>query len=185
MLNRLLVLAGSLVAAASVAALPAVIGLSGNPSFSHQLPVHVPSQARAVRLVDGASAVSVAPARTPSPSRIEAGDDGPSGTPASTERSRGGAGDVTDDSGGADRSGDAGPTTVRSSDGRDDGLTVVASTGSDGHPASLPTSSGSGDDSRHGGSGSGGSTTSSLPHETPSGGSTSDSRHGGDGTGHN
>ena len=43
-MNRLLVMVATTTAAAALAAVPAVLGLVGNPSFSHQLPVHVPSQ---------------------------------------------------------------------------------------------------------------------------------------------
>jgi hypothetical protein len=45
-MKRLLLIAVSFLAAAAAAVVPAVIGLAGNPSFSHQLPVRVPSQAR-------------------------------------------------------------------------------------------------------------------------------------------
>ncbi|HEV7206340.1 MAG TPA: hypothetical protein VGN18_17170 [Jatrophihabitans sp.] len=170
-MNRLLVLGGSLVAAAAVAALPAVIGLSGNPSFSHQLPVHVPSQARAVELVDGSSEVSVAPAPSATRSRAEAADDRPSdGGPSDG----GPPGD-----GPAPTAADPVPTRSRGS--RDDGPTAARSTGTgrEEHPSTVARTS-EGGDSR-GGPGPASGTTS---HDAPTGGSTSDRRHGGDATNH-
>lgn len=192
MLNRLLVLAGSVVAAATVAALPAVMGLSGNPSFSHQLPVHVPSRARAVSLVDGAPSVSVAPAPAPTGSRvIEAGDDGPPG--GASDDNATGPESPGSESGGSGNSGPAGPTAVRSPDSGHGGTSTGdgssststsggGSTGDSGATSSPTTTTST---SGGGGSGSGRSaSTSSTPHDAPTGGSTSDSRHGGDGTDH-
>ena len=76
-MNRL-VAAGSAVAAAALVSLPAVLGLAGNPSFSHRIPVQVPSQ-----VPDGLRPSDLAspPARpTPSPASTptrhnEPGDD--------------------------------------------------------------------------------------------------------------
>jgi hypothetical protein len=65
-------------AAAIAAAVPAVAGLAGNPSFSHKLPVHVPSQAQVVGFDDHGHAVSTGAASThaSTPSRSpEPGDD--------------------------------------------------------------------------------------------------------------
>lgn len=45
-MKRLLLIIVSFLAAAAAIVVPAVMGLAGNPSFSHQLPVRVPSQAR-------------------------------------------------------------------------------------------------------------------------------------------
>jgi hypothetical protein len=44
-MKRLLLILAAIVATGGIAATPAVAGLAGNPSFSHQIPVPVPSQA--------------------------------------------------------------------------------------------------------------------------------------------
>jgi hypothetical protein len=51
-MKRLVLISASVLAAGGIAATPAVAGLAGNPSFSHQIPVRVPSQAQSPRLVD-------------------------------------------------------------------------------------------------------------------------------------
>jgi hypothetical protein len=50
-MKRLLI-ASAVVTAALATATPAVAGLAGNPSFSHKLPVRVPSQAQVVKFDD-------------------------------------------------------------------------------------------------------------------------------------
>jgi hypothetical protein len=69
-MNRLMIVTA--IAGASCAiAVPAVAGLAGNPSFSHRLPVRVPSQAQLVHFDDSGKVVGVA-----SQSRLtEPGDD--------------------------------------------------------------------------------------------------------------
>lgn len=81
--KRLLLILGATVAAGGVAAAPAVAGLAGNPSFSHQIPVRAPSQAQQPQLVDdhgrdGSAVPSGVPARSAVPTRSahsEPGDD--------------------------------------------------------------------------------------------------------------
>jgi hypothetical protein len=51
-MNRILLFSVAGVAATAVAAAPAVAGLSGNRSFSHNLPVRAPSAARTVHFAD-------------------------------------------------------------------------------------------------------------------------------------
>jgi hypothetical protein len=51
-MKRLVLITASALVAGGVAAAPAVAGLAGNPSFSHQIPVRVPSQVRTPQLVD-------------------------------------------------------------------------------------------------------------------------------------
>jgi hypothetical protein len=73
-----IVLAVATISAASVlAAAPAFAGLVGNSSFSHQIPVPVPSGAHRVQQVeDHLSVVSTTPpAPKPSRSHLEPGDD--------------------------------------------------------------------------------------------------------------
>ncbi|MGI8668155.1 MAG: hypothetical protein ACR2N4_19350 [Jatrophihabitans sp.] len=66
-MKRLLIGAG-IGAAALIAAAPAVAGLAGNPSFSHDLPVRVPSQAQVVSFDDhGHQQVEHSTGRTASP----------------------------------------------------------------------------------------------------------------------
>jgi len=50
-MNRLVIAVGT-AAAACAAAVPAVLGLSGNPSFSQHIPVPVPSHAQLVHFDD-------------------------------------------------------------------------------------------------------------------------------------
>src|SRR4051812_47630189 len=76
--KRLLLILAATVAASGVAAAPAVAGLAGNPSFSHQLPVRAPSQAQLPRLADDHGRDGLAPTPAPTPSRsaqLEPGDD--------------------------------------------------------------------------------------------------------------
>jgi hypothetical protein len=47
-MKRLLLILAGVVAAGGIAATPAVAGLAGNPSFSHEIPVPLPSAARAL-----------------------------------------------------------------------------------------------------------------------------------------
>lgn len=51
-MNRILLFTGIAAAACIAAAAPAVAGLSGNPSFSHDVPVRVPSRAQLVQFDD-------------------------------------------------------------------------------------------------------------------------------------
>ncbi len=71
-LQRGLIISAVALAAVGLAAAPAVAGLAGNPSFSHQLPVHVPSQARAPQLVDDHGRDDARPSKSSEP---EPGDD--------------------------------------------------------------------------------------------------------------
>jgi hypothetical protein len=67
-MNRFLIVAVTAAGACAVA-FPAFAGLSGNPSFSHRIPVRVPSQAKLVHFDDHGHPVSVDPT-TSSPSRV-------------------------------------------------------------------------------------------------------------------
>jgi hypothetical protein len=67
-MKRLALIAAGVVVAGGVAATPAVAGLAGNPSFSHEIPVRVPSAAKTPLFADdhsrdGATAPSSATAR--------------------------------------------------------------------------------------------------------------------------
>jgi hypothetical protein len=76
--KRILLISAAAVAAGGIAATPAIAGLAGNSSFSHQIPVRVPSQAHAPQLVDdhsdGPGTVHARPSATPS-RHPEPGDD--------------------------------------------------------------------------------------------------------------
>ena len=63
-MKRMLIFSAAAVATIG-AAVPAVAGLAGNPSFSHKLPVHVPSQAQLVDFDDHGRAVNTS--RAPEP----------------------------------------------------------------------------------------------------------------------
>lgn len=99
-MKRILIIS-AIVAGAGAVAAPAVAGLSGNPSFSHDVPVRVPSEARIVHFDDHGGVLGEDAAsrhnRVPSPSDtshgLEPGDDHRSG--ASTSPSGGGMDDAT------------------------------------------------------------------------------------------
>jgi hypothetical protein len=78
-MKRLLLILAAIAATGGIAATPAVAGLAGNPSFSHQIPVPVPSQAQSPRFADdhGRDGTVTAASASPSsrPSRAEPGDD--------------------------------------------------------------------------------------------------------------
>ena len=75
-MKRMLLILAAVVATGGIAAAPAVAGIAGNPSFSHQIPVPVPSQAQSPRFADDHGhdgAVTATP--TSSASHAEPGDD--------------------------------------------------------------------------------------------------------------
>ena len=75
-MKRLLLILAAIVATGGIAATPAVAGLAGNPSFSHQIPVPVPSQAQSPRFADDHGRDGTVPAASLSPTRhAEPGDD--------------------------------------------------------------------------------------------------------------
>ena len=87
MLNRLLIAAAGLVAGTLVAT-PAVLGLSGNSSFSRDIPIPVPSGAHQVHFVESSDGAQ--PSLEPEPT--ESTEDRPGHDVVS--------GDATDDHGG-------------------------------------------------------------------------------------
>ena len=75
-MKRLLLILAAIVATGGIAATPAVAGLAGNPSFSHQIPVPVPSQAQSPQFADDHGRDGTVPTASPSPTRhAEPGDD--------------------------------------------------------------------------------------------------------------
>src|SRR5579859_4497978 len=84
-MKRLLLLCSAGAVAAGLAAAPAMAGLAGNTSFSHQLPVHVPQQAKVPQVADDhgdGSAVSlVVPSDAPSPAETHETEPGDDDTP--------------------------------------------------------------------------------------------------------
>ena len=133
-MNRLLVMVATTTGAAALAAVPAVLGLVGNPSFSHQLPVHVPSQVAKVLVSSDPAARAVEPgddrarsshrapptsARASSSRHAEPGDDNGGATrhaePGDDHRQGGGSG-----SGSGSGSGRGGSDDATHSGGRHD-----------------------------------------------------------------
>jgi hypothetical protein len=118
-MKRIVVLAATAFAAATLAAVPAVAGLVGNPSFSHQIPVRAPQDAQSVVLVGDDSSVSphqstsAVPSATPTRGRsgeVEPSDDAVTGS-AEPGDDRGGATrhvEPGDDRGGVTRSAEPG-----------------------------------------------------------------------------
>jgi hypothetical protein len=99
-MKRLLLILAGVVVAGGVAATPAVAGLAGNPSFSHEIAVRVPSAAKTPVFADdhGHHRAPTTPAATPADDRggrtphAEPGDDRGDASPHA---------EPTDDRGGA------------------------------------------------------------------------------------
>jgi hypothetical protein len=109
--KKILLIGAAVIAAGGIAATPAVAGLAGNSSFSHQIPVRVPSQANAPQLVDDHRPAAV-PSASATSRHVEPGDDrgGASRTPEPGD-DRGGASrhvEPGDDRGGASRTAEPG-----------------------------------------------------------------------------
>ncbi len=143
-MKRLLLISAGVLAAGSVAAAPGVAGLTHNPSFSHQIPIRVPSQVHLPQLVDDHGADITAPTSTNRTSRsAEPGDDRGS-SPRKAEPG--------DDRGSSPRKAEPGDdrgSSPRKADPGDD----RGSSGSSGESGSG--GSGSDDNGGHGGSRSG------------------------------
>ena len=127
-MKRLLLICSAVAVASGVAAAPAVAGLSGNSSFSHQIPVRVPTQASIPQVADdnGADGVRLvvpgassgrhaddgrqaAASATPSRSATEPGDDrGGASRTAEPGDDRGATVEPGDDRGGATRTAEPG-----------------------------------------------------------------------------
>jgi hypothetical protein len=73
-MKRLLLILAAIVATGGIAAAPAVAGLAGNPSFSHQIPVPVPSKAQQPSFADDHGHDGITP-------HAEPGDDRGGATP--------------------------------------------------------------------------------------------------------
>lgn len=77
-MKRLALILAAVAVAGGVAATPAVAGLAGNPSFSHEIPVPVPSSAKAPLFADDHSRDG---GPVPAVATTEPGDDHGGGTP--------------------------------------------------------------------------------------------------------
>jgi hypothetical protein len=118
-MNRLLLIAAAAVAAPLIAA-PTLVGLSGNTSFSRDIPVPVPSGAHHVRFVEPASSPAPSSPRTESRSGRDRRGDGPTDDHprASVAPTRG----IDDHGGRRSRGGDdTGPDDSGGRGGADDG----------------------------------------------------------------
>jgi hypothetical protein len=161
------------VAGIVVALVPAILGLTGNASFSQSVPVHVPDRHGNSQVTDDAATPTPTPRSTPTRAADDRGrraDDGPNhdvGDDRGGDRNRGD--DVTDNSGpGSTHSGD--DHSGRGRGGADDGPrhdvgddhgTHSGSTSSSGSTSHSGTDdsghhTGSDDSSHHGGSDDGG-----------------------------
>ena len=100
-MKRLLLILAAIVVTGGIAAAPAVAGLAGNPSFSHQIPVPAPSRAQQPSFADdhgrdGAVTTSASTAsKSTATAHPEPGDDHGGATSATTHAEPG------DDHGGA------------------------------------------------------------------------------------
>jgi hypothetical protein len=156
-MKRLFLICSAVAVAGGVAAAPAVAGLAGNSSFSHQIPVRVPSQASIPQIADdhGSDGIRLV---VPTPN---GGRDSHDGTPATASDTPSAPGtepgdyrgspatEPGDDRGGAldDPSEDA-TTTSAPEPGDDNG-------GHSGSPSATVDNSGSGSSNSGPGSGSG------------------------------
>lgn len=182
-MKRMLIISAAAAGALCAAAVPAFAGLSGNPSFSHRVPVHVPGQARIVQFDDHGNMVGEHPADS---------DDNVAGSPTSTSTGEpgddhGAAVEPGDDHGTAAEPGDdnssRGPSDNGSAAATDDSSRGPGGGGATGpseaNPNRGPGSTGTVEDNPSRGPGGG---TSEPPSSTPSPASTSDASggHGGD-----
>src|SRR5882672_10154410 len=129
-MNRLLIISGLAAAACVAVAVPAVAGLSGNPSFSHRLPVTVPTQAQLVQFDDRGQLRGSA---TPTPTHHatpEPGDD--RGTAVEPGDDKGGLNQPGDDRGTSAEPGDDRGATAEPSDDRSSAAPSDDSTGDTG-----------------------------------------------------
>jgi uncharacterized membrane protein YgcG len=164
-MKTIMILSGAAAAACAIA-LPAAAGLSGNPSFSHRIPVHVPSQAQLVQFDDHGGIVTSPADRGREP---EPGDDrgvDPSDGPGEPEPGDDRGVDATEtprepepgDDRGAMSPGEAEPSDDGDRGSGSDGPTTISSSGpgggSDGG-SSSGSSGGSGGSDGSGGSGGG------------------------------
>src|SRR5947209_3119194 len=102
-MNKLIYVAVAAAAASGIAAAPAVAGLSNNPSFSHHLPVRVPSGARTVSVGDEHS---LAAHRSPAASASVKDSRGPEAEPSDVRGQDRDANDLNDDQGAVAEPGD-------------------------------------------------------------------------------
>jgi hypothetical protein len=146
-MKRLLLISAGVLAACGVAAAPAVAGLTDNPSFSHQIPIRVPSQANLPRLADDHGTDVPSPTSTIRPSRsLEPGDDrGSSSREAEPGDDRGSSTEPGDDRGGNSGSGSSGSGSGSGSGGSGSG-----GSGSDDNGGDGGSGGGSDDGSSHG-----------------------------------
>ena len=155
-MKRILI-ASAIAAAAAAVSVPAFAGLAHNPSFSHRLPVNVPSQAKVVQLDDHGKVVEkrhgsddpastrvASPTHKSSRGAPEPGDDrggATNGRPAEPGDDRGATTEPGDDRGAATEPGDdRGAATEPGDDrgattepGDDRGATTAPSDDQSGH----------------------------------------------------
>jgi hypothetical protein len=105
-MNRLLVASSISAAAIVAAALPAVAGLSGNPSFSHHLPVNVPTSAQLVSFDESGKVVTGTPSSASTPTSI------PSPSATDDRSGHNGEPEPGDDRGGSATPTAGAPTTI-------------------------------------------------------------------------
>jgi hypothetical protein len=130
-MNRLMIASAVAVAAAAVS-VPAVAGLTNNPSFSHRVPVSVPSKAKVVHLDDKGKVVNSRSSEHPASTTVtsptrggepEPGDDrGSSSAPGDDRSSSSAPGDDRSSSSvpGDDRSSSSAPGDDRGGQGGSD-----------------------------------------------------------------
>ena len=136
--------------AASVAAVPAVLGLTGNQSFAQSVPVTVPTQAANVRVADdhGGRSLSHSEAGDDSASRISSPRPTPSAIGTDDQRGRSGRG-----SGGSGSRHDSGGSGGSSSSGASSAGSSSNGGGSGSSNSSAGSSSSGGGSGSDGGSG--------------------------------
>jgi hypothetical protein len=169
-MKRLLLTCAAAIAAGGAVTVPAVAGLSGNPSFSHRIPVPAPSGARVVQLVDDrGGSLKIGPADSTTPVTVIASvPSGPQSSPS----------EATDDHGAATRHAEPGDDGGSSTEPGDDGGSSTEP-GDDGGSSTEPGDDG--DSSTEPSDDRGGSDSGSADSSSGHGGSDDDmsGRHGG------
>jgi len=178
-MKRILLIAAMATAASGIATAPAIAGLVGNQSFSHDLPVRVPSNATSPSLVaddhgsDRTSPItSITPVSAPTSSDNLPGDDHGGVTASRTPEPGDDNGATTEPSEAATEGSEhTQPATTGTASGHDDGATTTESESPE--PSATSTVDDHGGTSGSGTSGSGSSGSSGSSGDGSSGGASS------------
>ena len=158
-MKRVLIFTGVAAVAIGLSAAPAVAGLAGNPSFSHQIPVRVPSGATTAQLADDHGDDNRPTGGPSTPASIQSTTDDRHGSPSPTDGDR--PGSPTASEPGDDHGHDGSPSaTATPSDHRGSPTTSGEPEPGDDHGQDATQASTVADDEHHRGRGGSDSPTS-------------------------